>query len=189
MSSMTPIRLGLAVAAAVLAADQASKLGLLYGYGIRENGPITLGPNLGIVEVWNRGISYGLFQQDSAFGRWILVGIALIAAILFSLWLNRARTRLAGLSLGLIIGGAFGNAIDRAAYGAVFDFIHFHAGSFSWYVFNVADAAIVVGVAGLMLDSLLPERGKAQGSGTGSGGLPLFRHDSTSGDAGSGRSG
>jgi signal peptidase II len=185
---MMPSRLGFLAAAAILAGDQASKLGLLHGYGIRENGPIPLGPYFNIVEVWNRGISYGLFQQDSAFGRWILVGIAVIAAVLFWLWLIRARTRLAGLSLGLIIGGALGNAIDRAVFGAVFDFIHFHAGSFSWYVFNVADAAIVVGVAGLLLDSLRPEHRVTPGSAAGSGGAPLFRHDSASGDAGSGRS-
>ena len=68
---------------------------------------------------------------------------------------HRASWRLA---LGLIAGGALGNAIDRAAYGAVFDFVHLHAGSWSWYVFNIADAAIVAGVVGLILDSLRPAR-------------------------------
>ncbi|GMA78915.1 hypothetical protein GCM10025880_53320 [Methylorubrum aminovorans] len=101
-------------------------------------------------------MSYGLFQQEGGLGRWLLVGISLAAAIGLSVWMVRAGSRLLAVALGLIVGGALGNAIDRAAYGAVFDFVHLHAGTWSWYVFNVADAAIVAGVVGLILDSLRP---------------------------------
>jgi signal peptidase II len=149
-------RLGLATALVVFLADQAAKLGLLFGYGIVENGPIRLTSFLDIVEVWNRGISYGLLQQDSWFGRWLLIVLSVFASGLFALWLWRTHSRLTGLALGLIIGGALGNVVDRAAYGAVFDFVHLHVGGFSWYVFNVADAAIVAGVIGLLYESFRP---------------------------------
>ena len=152
----TAARLGAAVAAIVFLADQASKLWLLFDYGIRENGAFVLLPFVDIVVVWNRGVSYGLFQQSTEFGRWLLVGLSIVAAAAFGVWLARVRGRLAGVALGLIIGGALGNVIDRVAYGAVFDFVHFHVGGFSWYVFNIADAAIVAGVIGLIYESFRP---------------------------------
>lgn len=154
---MTSPRLGLLLALATFALDQASKLHLLFGYRIGERGAFTLGPNLDIVEVWNRGISYGMFQQSSDLGRWALVALSLAASVGFAVWLRRGPARVVAASLGLLIGGALGNAVDRAAYGAVFDFIHLHAGGWSWYVFNVADAAIVAGVAGLLYDAALGE--------------------------------
>ena len=123
--------------------------------------PLRLAPFLDLIVVWNRGISYGLFQQDSEIGRWGLVAISLAAALGLSLWIRRATGRILALSLGLIVGGALGNVIDRFAYGAVFDFIHIHVGSFSWYVFNVADAAIVAGVVGLLYDSFVLEKRRA----------------------------
>jgi signal peptidase II len=106
------------------------------------------------VMVWNRGISYGLFQQSSDLGRWALVTLSIAAAIWLGSWLRRSLRRMEALALGLIIGGALGNVIDRIAYGAVADFVHFHVGDFSWYVFNIADAAIVVGVAVLLYDAV-----------------------------------
>jgi len=111
--------------------------------------------------VWNRGISYGLFQQHTEIGRWILTLISVAAAVALSVWIRRTASWWLAASLALIIGGALGNAIDRVAYGAVFDFIHFHVGSFSWYVFNVADAAIVAGVIGLLYDSFVLDRRRA----------------------------
>lgn len=136
-----------------LVLDQASKLWLLHGFGLAENGPVDLLPVLEIVLVWNRGISYGLFQQDGELGRWLLAGLTVAVTIGLWVWSARCRTRLVALALGLVIGGAVGNGIDRLAYGAVVDFVHFHAGSFSWYVFNLADVWIVAGVAGLLYDS------------------------------------
>lgn len=154
---MSAPRLGFLLALATLVLDQASKLGLLFGYDLPARGPLTLAPFLELVTVWNRGISYGLFQQEGDLGRWALVVLSLAASIWLALWLSRTGHRWLAASLGLIAGGAVGNAIDRVAYGAVFDFVHLHWGSFSWYVFNVADAAIVAGVVGLLYDSLFLE--------------------------------
>lgn len=156
--TVTAPRLGFLVALVTLAADQATKLWLLFGHGIRENGPFRLGPFVEIVEVWNRGISYGLFQQGSDAGRWMLVVVSIVAAIVFSVWLSRTTSRLSAVSIGAIIGGAVGNVIDRISHGAVFDFVLLRWENWSWYVFNVADAAIVVGVAGLLYEGLLDHR-------------------------------
>lgn len=140
------LKVGLKVAILLLLADQASKLWLIYGTHIRLTYPWPLLPFLDFTVVWNRGISYGLFQQDGDLGRWILTSVKLVAALVLFFWLRKAENRLEAIGIGLIIGGAIGNAIDRMLHGAVFDFVHFHIGTFSWYVFNVADAAIVIGV-------------------------------------------
>ena len=149
---------GFIIALVTLLLDQALKLWLLFGYGLAGKGRVTLLPFFDLVLTWNRGISYGLFQQDGTVGRFVLLAITLFAVILLWGWLARASNRLAALSLGLIIGGALGNAIDRLAYGAVADFALFHITTatftFHWYVFNLADAAIVAGVVGLLYDSL-----------------------------------
>jgi signal peptidase II len=155
---VSPARLGTSAALATLVFDQVTKLWLYYGLDLAARQPIRLAPFLDLVLVWNRGISYGLLQQHSEAGRWLLVVLSLAAAVGLSVWLSRVGSRLVALSVGLIIGGAVGNAIDRIAFGAVLDFVHIHVGSFSWYVFNVADAAIVVGVFGLLYDSLVIER-------------------------------
>jgi signal peptidase II len=159
---MKPARLGLWVGLATLILDQATKLYALNVFDLPVREPVRLTPFLDLMVVWNRGISYGLFQQETDFGRWALVVVSILAAFGLSLWLRRVSGRLLALSLGLIAGGAVGNAIDRVAYGAVFDFIHFHLGSLSWYVFNVADAAIVAGVAGLLYDSFVLDRRRAR---------------------------
>ncbi|KIU35314.1 signal peptidase [Methylobacterium radiotolerans] len=160
---MTPFRAGLLALVLTLILDQASKLGLYFGTDLVLTQPWRLAPFADFVVVWNRGVSYGLFQQEGGIGRWLLVALSLAAALGLGIWMRRATSRLLGIALGLIVGGALGNAIDRAAYGAVFDFVHLHAGGWSWYVFNVADAAIVAGVIGLILDSLSPDgrRGRA----------------------------
>ena len=152
-------RLGLAAALITLVLDQASKLWLLFVFELPEKGQVHLLPFLDFVMVWNTGISYGLFPQEGTVGQWILFAIKVAAVILLLGWLYRAGTRLTGLGLGLIVGGALGNAVDRLAYGAVADFVLFylHTGSFrfNWYVFNLADVAIVAGVAAVLYDSLI----------------------------------
>jgi len=151
---MTPIRrLGVLIAAGVFLSDQALKLWLLFVLGLAENGPYAVTSFMNIVLAWNRGISYGLFQQGTDIGRWALVVISFVAAIWLARWMWREPRRLTVVSLALIIGGALGNGVDRAVYGAVVDFVHLHYGSFSWYIFNIADAAIVVGVAALLYES------------------------------------
>ncbi len=162
---MTPARLGALGALLTLVLDQATKLLGLFVLDLPVTEPIRLAPFLDLIVVWNRGISYGLFQQHSEAGRWALVALSAVASVWLALWIRRAQGRLLALSLGLVAGGAVGNGIDRIAYGAVFDFIHFHVGSWSWYVFNVADAAIVAGVAGLIYDSLVLERRRAGTAG------------------------
>jgi signal peptidase II len=164
-------RLGLAAAVGVCLLDQAVKLWLLFPFDLADKGAIALTPFFDLVLVWNKGISYGLFQQEGAFGQWALLVLKLVAVALLWIWMTRVTTRWSAVSLGLIIGGAIGNAIDRVAYGAVADFAHFHVTTatwnFSWYVFNLADVAIVVGVAGLLYESLLGERAvKAPRSGS-----------------------
>jgi len=155
-------RFGLAVAALTCVLDQASKLYLLKVYDIEANGPVRLGPFFDFVLTRNPGISYGLFQTQSVLGQWVLLGVKALAVLLLWVWLSRAHGRLAALSLGLIIGGAVGNAIDRLAYGWVADFVFFHITTatwrFDWYVFNLADVAIVAGVIGLLYDSLVADR-------------------------------
>ena len=155
-------RFGLVVAAIVCALDQASKLWLLFGFDLANKGTIAILPFVDFVLVWNRGISYGLFQQESELGQWVLFAVKLAAIGLLWIWLARAGSRLTALALGLIIGGALGNAIDRLLHGAVADFVLFHirtaSFSFNWYVFNLADAAIVAGVAGLLYESFIGER-------------------------------
>lgn len=145
-----PLRLGLAVAVLTLAFDQITKLWVLFGYRLAEQGRVSVLPFMDFVMVWNRGISYGLFQQDALIGRLLLLAITVGAIVFLSLWLFRETSRLSACGLGLILGGALGNAIDRAVYGAVADFVLLHAAGFEWYVFNIADAAIVVGVALLL---------------------------------------
>src|SRR5690242_10453313 len=118
-------RFGLAVAAVCAMADQALKLWLIFVFDLRAQGIVTVTPFIDLVLTWNRGISYGLFQQDKPVGRWILLAVTAFAIALLIVWLARTTSRLTALALGLIIGGAIGNAIDRFAYGAVADFVLF----------------------------------------------------------------
>ena len=158
MFARPPLRgrtLALTLAAAILVLDQATKIMVL---GIPpETLPVTLLPVLDITLVWNRGISYGLLQQEGL-GRWLLLVFTVGATLALLVWLWRATRPAVRLALGAIVGGAVGNLIDRAAYGAVVDFVHLHWGGWSWYVFNVADAAIVVGVIVLLIDGLFGPR-------------------------------
>ena len=160
MSAAAPgyFRAGIILAIVVLILDQASKLALLYGSELRLSYPWVILPFFDLTVVWNRGISYGLFQQEGDLGRWVLAGFKIVAAIILTIWLRKSTNRLESLGLGMIIGGAIGNAIDRIVHGAVFDFIHLHWGTFSWYVFNIADAAIVIGVVFMVFGPLLEQK-------------------------------
>jgi signal peptidase II len=151
-------RFGLGIAVVAAAIDQAVKLWILYGLDLPARGSFRLAPFLDLVLVWNTGISYGWFAQSGETGQWVLVGVKVVAIALLWVWLARAPSRLVAASLALIIGGAAGNAADRLAWGAVVDFILLHittaSFTFRWYVFNLADTAIVAGVVGLLYDSL-----------------------------------
>jgi signal peptidase II len=148
---------GILVALAVIAFDQATKLWLLRVFDIAHRGAVKVTPFFDLVLALNTGISYGWFQNESATGQAVLLAVKAIAVVVLAVWMARSQSRLATIALGLIIGGAIGNAIDRLAYGAVVDFALFHVQiggkPFNWYVFNLADVAIVAGVAALLYDS------------------------------------
>ncbi len=145
---------GFGMALAILLADQLSKYWVLEILDLPSLRQIEVLPFFYLTMVWNRGVTFGLFAADGEVGRLILVGIASAAVIAFGFWLWRAQTWLVALSVGAIAGGAVGNVIDRVRFGAVVDFLHFHAWGWSWYVFNVADMAVVCGVAALIADGL-----------------------------------
>ena len=152
------------MAALTLVLDQGNKLWLIDVYDIAERQPVRLAPFLDIVFARNPGISYSLLSAHTPVGRWALVAFTFAATAAIGVWLWRSATALVCLALGLIMGGALGNAIDRFAYGWVADFYYFHVGGFHWYVFNLADVAICAGVAILLVDSLLltPSRAVSQ---------------------------
>ena len=154
--------LGLATAVVVCILDQATKLWLIFGFELGRRGSVEIAPFVDLVLTWNTGISYGWFKQEGPFGQWALLALKMLAVTLLLVWLARATSRLTAVSLGLIIGGAFGNAIDRLIHGAVADFVLLHVTtaqwSFDWYVFNFADATIVAGVVGILYESLIGER-------------------------------
>jgi signal peptidase II len=153
----SPLRPGVIAALTTLAIDQASKLWLLYVFDIGHRGTVRVTPFFDLVLAWNIGISFGWFQNDSVLAQTVLMLVKAAAVIALAIWMARSQTVLATIALGLIIGGAIGNAIDRIAYGAVVDFALFHVQIgqtvYSWYVFNLADAAIVAGVMALLYDS------------------------------------
>ncbi|MGO9389141.1 signal peptidase II [Rhodoblastus sp.] len=159
--------LGLASALIVLALDQASKIWAIGLLGGPEHPVIALTPFLALTLSWNRGIAYTMLRSDGDLGRYALVGVALVAVIFLTVWLWRAHRPAAAAGFGCLIGGALGNALDRLVHGAVADFLYFHTpfslGPLSNYVFNLADAGIVAGVALLLYDSLAtPESAKAR---------------------------
>jgi len=149
---------GLFVAAVTCLIDQAAKFWLLLVLHLNSHAPVALTPFAELVLTWNTGISYGLFPQNGPIGPWALLAFKIAAMVFLWAWLSRAASRLTALSLGLIIGGALGNAIDRLHWPGVLDFVLLHvetAGfSFRWYVFNLADVAIVAGVIGLLYESV-----------------------------------
>ena len=155
----SPWRSGIIAAILTLIADQASKLWLLHVFDIAHRGAVRVTPFFDLVLAWNIGISFGWLQNDSQMAQLSLMAIKAVAVVLLAIWMVRSQTVLATIALGLIIGGAIGNAIDRLAYGAVVDFalLHIELGgqTYNWYVFNLADVAIVAGVAALLYDSFM----------------------------------
>lgn len=147
--------IALAFAALGFALDQALKWWLLNVFGIAAKAPVVLLPIFELVLVWNRGISYGWLTTHSREAQWVLIGVSIIVSAALWRWSVRTRRPVTAAALGLVIGGALANALDRVVHGAVADFFHFHVGNFSWYVFNLADVAIVVGAALLLYESFV----------------------------------
>lgn len=157
--------LGVSVAVLTCLVDQALKFWLLLDFDLANRGRFAVMPFLDLVLTWNTGISYGLFPHQGPIGEWALLAFKLAAVVLLWAWLARATWRLTAGALGLIIGGAIGNAIDRLHWPGVMDFVLFHIQTasfeFRWYVFNLADVAIVAGVLVLLYESLWGGAAKA----------------------------
>jgi signal peptidase II len=147
------VRLGIALAIAVFCLDQLSKWWMLERV-MQPPRLIEVTPFFNLVMGWNRGVSFGLFNTDSPLNDWLLPLVAVVIVGVLGVWLMRVDRALIATSLGLIIGGALGNVVDRLQHGAVFDFLDVHAFGYHWPAFNVADSAITVGAAILILDSL-----------------------------------
>lgn len=146
--------IGGAIAAVVIALDQLVKAWALYIYELPLREHVDLSPVMDLTMVWNRGVSFGLLHSESELGRWLLTIFPIVVAGLLAWWLGRTRRPLLSVAIGLVIGGAIGNVIDRIVHGAVADFLDFSDIFFPW-VFNVADASICVGVGLMLLDSVL----------------------------------
>lgn len=148
-----PVTLGLLTALGIFVADRLSKYAILEIVGLPARGQISLLPFLDLTMVWNRGVSFGMLQADDMTGRLLLAGFAALVVCGLLIWLYRNTQLLVSVALGGIIGGAVGNLYDRLAWGAVADFVDLHILDYHWYVFNLADAAITLGVAALIIDS------------------------------------
>lgn len=145
----------LAILAALLAllADQVSKWWLI-GFLAERPGGVRVTEFFNLVQVWNRGVSFGMFNTGEAGRRWVLIALALVMVVGLWVWLSRTRDRPVAVAIGLVMGGALGNALDRLTHGAVADFFDFHLAGWHWPAFNVADAAILIGVGVLVIDAL-----------------------------------
>lgn len=147
--------------ALTLLADQGSKE-LLLRYLLKAEASVQVLDNFfRLVIVWNPGVSFGFLGGERALPPWVLSLVAVAVCVGLFVWLRRVDRPLTGWGIGLVMGGAIGNVIDRARWGAVFDFADFHVGQWHWPAFNVADSAIVVGVGLMLVDSLLGDKQRA----------------------------
>ena len=152
---------GLITALVIIVSDQITKAMILQKI---ETGDIEVTPFFNLVLTWNRGISFGMLNHDLA-GPLALSALSVVIAAAFAVWLWRADCKGLAVALGAVIGGALGNVIDRARFGAVVDFLDFHLGAWHWPAFNVADSAICVGIAFVVADGLFfePKRKGSKG--------------------------
>lgn len=143
---------GVIIALAAFAADLLCKTWMIHVYDIQSRGRVEVTSYFDLVMLWNPGISFGQLPQDSAFGRYAIISLSIVVITALYFWMSQAASRLIAVSIALVIGGALGNLFDRIVYGAVADFFSFHYAGYYWYVFNIADAAITIGVIGLVVD-------------------------------------
>ncbi|MCG8509325.1 MAG: signal peptidase II [Rhodospirillales bacterium] len=155
------MRKGLGLAVLAFGLDQATKWWIVERV-MQPPRFIEITPFFNLVMGWNRGISFGLFNNDSPYNAWVLTTIAAVIVVVLLVWLRRAERGVIAAGIGLVIGGAIGNAVDRMRFGAVADFLDFHVAGFHWPAFNVADSAIFIGAALLVFDALFgqPEKHK-----------------------------
>jgi signal peptidase II len=152
-----------ALATLVFIVDQLTKYWIIHMVRLEQQISIPVLPVFSLTWVENRGVSMGMFTADTEVGRWLLVGLTAIIASVVAVWIRREKQWPEALALGLVLGGALGNIVDRIRFGYVVDFLHLHAGPWSFYVFNVADAAITLGVVILLFRALLgrPDSGRS----------------------------
>jgi signal peptidase II len=151
------VRLGLTVALVLLGLDQLTKWVVLALLDLPAR-PIAVTPFFNLVMVWNRGVSFGMLDTLGGVAPWLLSGLALAVVIGLLFWLRQSEHAMMAIGLGLVIGGALGNVIDRVRYGAVVDFLDFHLAGWHWPAFNLADAGICVGAGLIVVDGLLAPR-------------------------------
>ncbi|MEL0111045.1 MAG: signal peptidase II [Rickettsiales bacterium] len=151
------LRIGLLAAGTILILDQLTKW---FFRNVVLDGTrfIEITPFFNLVEVWNRGVSFGLFASDSLWTPILLSALAIAISVVLIVWLKRAETRLLALALGIVIGGAIGNVIDRVIWGHVYDFLDFHIAGYHWPAFNVADSAISIGVVLILIDGFIAKK-------------------------------
>ena len=145
------------LAAVVVGLDQASKYWILHVFDLPLKASVPVAGPFHLTMVWNRGVSFGLMRADVDLTRWALAAFSIIVSVFLAVWARNATRRLSAVALGLVMGGAIGNVVDRIRFGAVADFIDVSRLWFPW-IFNVADAAITVGIALLLLDMLMQEK-------------------------------
>ncbi len=152
-----PFKLGMAVATLVIVLDQLTKWWIT-AVVMQPPQRIPVLPFFDLVLTWNRGISFGMFNSGSPYNNWLLSAVALIIVAVLGVWLKRAEAKLTATALGLIIGGAIGNVIDRVHLGAVIDFLDLHLAGYHWPAFNIADSAITIGAILLIGESMFAHR-------------------------------
>ena len=155
---------GFGVAMLILALDQFSKWWMLSVFELPYRGIVEVLPFFDLAMVWNPGVSFGMMNGSGEMGRWFLMALSLTIVGILAFWLPRAKNRLLVVAIGFVIGGALGNLVDRVRYGAVVDFIQLHAGTHAFYVFNIADSAISIGVALLLWDAIFGGEDKTASS-------------------------
>lgn len=149
---------GLLTALLVFAADQWSKWYMINVLDLLNRPPIEITSFFNLVTVWNQGVSFGLFASHNQ--PLILIFLASLITLILLVWLAKNQSRLVAVALGLVIGGATGNIIDRIQFGKVFDFLDFHLAGLHWPAFNIADCGVVIGVVLLCIHSMFFEDSK-----------------------------
>jgi signal peptidase II len=156
------------LAGLVIAVDQASKFWILNVFQLPLKATVPVAGPFRLTMVWNRGVSFGLLRADVDVTRWALVAFSVIVSVFLAVWARKANRRTMAVALGLVMGGAVGNVVDRIRFGAVADFLDFSRLWFPW-IFNIADSAITCGIVLLLVDMLLQDREKSPASASPSG--------------------
>lgn len=151
------LKIGLLAAGTIVVSDQLTKW-LVRDLVLDSVWRIKVTGFFNIVEVWNRGVSFGFLANDSQWTPHLLSALAIAITAILVFWLRKAETPFIAIAIGIVIGGAVGNVIDRIIWGHVFDFLDFHIAGYHWPAFNVADAAISIGVILILVDGFIAKR-------------------------------